>query len=77
MRSDKLVAFFTPIKHHNSGNNTMPQILYLDTETYNEQPIANGVYAYAETVEIMLFQYAFNDVLVCVVDLANGEKLPQ
>lgn len=55
----------------------MPQILYLDTETYNEQPIANGVYAYAETVEIMLFQYAFNDVLVCVVDLANGEKLPQ
>ena len=55
----------------------MPQILYLDTETYNEQPIANGVYAYAETVEIMLFQYAFNDGPVYVVDLANGAKLPQ
>lgn len=54
----------------------MPQILYLDTETYNEQPIANGVYAYAETVEIMLFQYAFNDGPVYVVDLANGAKLP-
>ncbi|OCF97136.1 DNA polymerase I [Gilliamella sp. wkB195] len=55
----------------------MPQILYLDTETYNEQPIANGVYAYAETVEIMLFQYAFNNGPVYVVDLANGAKLPQ
>ncbi|OCG25935.1 DNA polymerase I [Gilliamella sp. HK2] len=55
----------------------MPHILYLDTETYNEQPISKGVYAYAETVEIMLFQYAFNDGPVYVVDLANGGKLPQ
>ncbi|WP_085248053.1 DNA polymerase [Gilliamella mensalis] len=55
----------------------MPHILYLDTETYNEQPINKGVYAYAETVEIMLFQYAFNDGPVYVVDLANGGKLPQ
>lgn len=55
----------------------MRQILYLDTETYNESPISKGVYAYAETVEIMLFQYAFNDSPVYVVDLANGAKLPQ
>lgn len=55
----------------------MPHILYLDTETYNEQPINKGVYAYAETVEIMLFQYAFNDGPVYVVDLTNGGKLPQ
>lgn len=55
----------------------MQPILYLDTETYNEHPISKGVYAYAETVEIMLFQYAFNDSPVCVVDLANGAKLPQ
>ena len=55
----------------------MQHILYLDTETYNEHPISKGVYAYAETVEIMLFQYAFNDSPVCVVDLANGAKLPQ
>lgn len=55
----------------------MQQILYLDTETYNEHPISKGVYAYAETVEIMLFQYAFNDSPVCVVDLADGAKLPQ
>lgn len=55
----------------------MQHILYLDTETYNEHPISKGVYAYAETVEIMLFQYAFNDSPVCVVDLADGAKLPQ
>lgn len=55
----------------------MQQILYLDTETYNEHPISKGVYAYAETVEIILFQYAFNDSPVYVVDLANGAKLPQ
>lgn len=55
----------------------MPHILYLDTETYNEQPINKGVYAYAETVEIMLFQYAFNDGPVYVVDLTKGGKLPQ
>ncbi|OCL24205.1 DNA polymerase I [Gilliamella sp. wkB72] len=54
----------------------MRHILYLDTETYNEHPISKGVYAYAETVEIMLFQYAFNDSPVYVVDLANGAKLP-
>lgn len=55
----------------------MQHILYLDTETYNEHPISKGVYAYAETVEIMIFQYAFNDSPVYVVDLANGAKLPQ
>ncbi|WP_294609688.1 DNA polymerase [uncultured Gilliamella sp.] len=55
----------------------MQSILYLDTETYNEQPISKGVYAYAETVETMLFQYAFNDSPVYVVDLANGDAFPQ
>lgn len=55
----------------------MQSILYLDTETYNEQPISNGVYVYAETVEIMLIQYAFNDSPVYVVDLANGDTFPQ
>ena len=39
----------------------MKPILYIDTETYNETPIAHGVYAYAETAEVMLLQYAFND----------------
>lgn len=55
----------------------MQPILYLDTETYNEQPLNKGVYSYAETVEIILFQYAFNDGPVYVVDLANGDTLPQ
>ncbi|MDF7671139.1 DNA polymerase [Orbaceae bacterium ESL0721] len=54
----------------------MANVLWLDTETYNEQPINKGVYAYAETVEIMLFQYAYNDEPVRVIDLTNGEKIP-
>ena len=57
----------------------MRQVLYIDTETYNETPITHGVYAYAEaeTAEIMLFQYAFNDGPVYVVDLAAGKAIPQ
>lgn len=54
----------------------MQTLLWLDTETYNEQPLTNGVYAYAETVEIMLFQYAINDGPVHVIDLTAGEKIP-
>lgn len=54
----------------------MQTIIWLDTETYNDHPITNGVYAYAETVEIMLFQYAINDGDVHVIDLTAGEKIP-
>lgn len=50
--------------------------LWLDTETYNEQPITKGTYAYAETVEVMLFQYAIDDGPVYVVDITNGEQIP-
>ena len=55
----------------------MKPILYLDTETYNETPITHGVYAYAETAEVMLLQYAFNDSPVYVVDLTAGDPVPQ
>ena len=55
----------------------MKQILYLDTETYNERPLSRGLYVYAETAEVMLFQYAINDGPVNVVDLTNGEQIPQ
>lgn len=55
----------------------MKPILYLDTETYNETPITHGVYAYAETAEVMLLQYAFNDSPVYVVDLTAGDPIPQ
>lgn len=54
----------------------MKTILWLDTETYNERSLKNGVYAYAETVEIMLFQYAIDNGPVHVIDLTDGEKIP-
>lgn len=54
----------------------MQTILWLDTETYNERSLKNGVYAYAETVEIMLFQYAIDDGPVHVIDLTEGETIP-
>lgn len=54
----------------------MSDILYLDTETYNEKSINCGIYAYAETAEVMLFSYALNDNDVAVVDIASGELMP-
>lgn len=54
----------------------MQKILWLDTETYNEQPITNGVYKYSETVEVMILVYAFGDEDVKVLDITNGDKIP-
>jgi DNA polymerase bacteriophage-type len=53
------------------------KLLFLDTETYNETPIKNGVYAYAETAEVMLLAYAFGDDFAKVIDLTNGEAIPE
>ena len=55
--------------------------LYLDLETYNEQDISVGTYRYAETAEVLLIAYAFDDGPVQVwdrvqepfpIDLFNG-----
>lgn len=58
----------------------MPQHLYLDTETFSDVPIKNGLHAYVEgnerPVEVMLFAYAVDDAPVVVVDLTNGEEIP-
>ena len=51
-------------------------ILWLDLETYSDIPIANGVYKYSESCEILLFSWAIDDGPVSVVDVASGEQLP-
>jgi DNA polymerase len=51
-------------------------MLYLDLETYNERPITDGTYAYAESAEVMLLAWVIDDGPVGVVDLASGDVLP-
>lgn len=52
--------------------------LFLDVETYSEVNLkTHGTCNYAEEVEIMLFQYAFNDEPVTVLDLTDDDKIPQ
>ncbi|MBO6507324.1 MAG: hypothetical protein JJ979_02370 [Roseibium sp.] len=43
-------------------------MLYIDLETYNEQDISVGTYKYAETAEVLLVAYAFDDGPVKVWD---------
>lgn len=52
--------------------------LSIDLETYSSVAIKCGVYPYAESpdAEILLFGYSINDESVIVVDVANGEKIP-
>lgn len=49
--------------------------LFLDLETYNEKPIRDGTYAYAETAEITLAAFAWNDEPVSVLDFTDGDTL--
>lgn len=50
----------------------------IDLETYSSVPIKYGVYPYAESpdAEILLFGYSINDESVIVIDVANGEEIP-
>ena len=51
--------------------------LSIDLETYGNLDLASvGVYKYAETCEILLFAYAWDNEPVQIVDMANGEQLP-
>lgn len=50
--------------------------LWYDTESYCETPIRDGLYRYAEGVEIMLAAYAFNDGPVQVWDVTEGSPMP-
>ena len=54
--------------------------LAIDIETFSSVSLQkSGVYAYAESpdFEILLFGYAWDDGPVEVIDLAQGQKLPQ
>jgi DNA polymerase len=54
--------------------------LAIDIETFSSVDLTKcGVYAYTESedFEILLFGYAFDDNEVKVVDLAQGEKVPE
>lgn len=52
--------------------------LSIDLETFSSVPIKCGVYHYSESpdAEVLLFGYSINDEPVIVVDVANGEEIP-
>ena len=54
--------------------------LSIDIETYSSVDLAKcGVYKYSESPDfkILLFAYAVNDGSTTVVDIAQGEKIPE
>lgn len=54
--------------------------LHIDIETYSSVDIRYaGAYKYAESLdfEILMIAYAFNDEPVRIIDLAQGEQMPQ
>ena len=54
--------------------------LHIDLETYSSEELTTaGVYRYTEAIdfEILLFAYAFDDDPIKIVDLANGEEIPE
>lgn len=56
------------------------RMLSIDLETYSSVDIAKaGLYKYIQSddFEILLFAYSFDDEPVKVIDLAQGEQLPQ
>lgn len=61
------------------GQNTMPELLYLDFETYSGIDLKKvGSYAYAEhpTTEVLICTYAFDDEPVRVWDCTDGSDMP-
>lgn len=51
-------------------------MIWLDLETFSAEPIASGVYKYAETARILLCAYAFDDAPALVFDATSGEPWP-
>ena len=54
--------------------------LSIDIETYGDIDIKKaGLYRYAQSpsFEVLLFAYGVNASPVCVIDLAQGETIPQ
>lgn len=56
----------------------MPRRVWLDFETYNKEPITSGTYKYAETVEITVMAYAYDNEPAKVIDvtLEGNNVLP-
>ena len=55
----------------------MTDTLYKDTETFNRVDLkVAGTYKYAETAEVMLYQYALNDSKAQYWDVDDGEPMP-
>lgn len=52
------------------------RILFYDTETFCETPIAHGVHRYAESVEVMIETWAIGDGPVQLADRTAGEEGP-
>lgn len=58
----------------------MKRILAIDIETYSDVDLIKcGAYAYADSpaFEVLLFAYKFDDEDIRIVDLAQGEELPE
>lgn len=51
-------------------------MIWLDLETFSAEPIASGVYKYAETARILLCAYALDDAPAVVYDATSGEPWP-
>ena len=51
-------------------------MVWLDLETFSLEPIASGVYKYAEQSRILLCAYAIDDAPARVVDVARSEPWP-
>lgn len=49
--------------------------LYLDVESFCEEPIKSGLHRYAERVEIMTVQWAFDEGEVSVVEFPNADLI--
>ena len=56
------------------------ETLSIDIETYSSVDLGKcGVYKYAESpdAEVLLFAYSVNNEPVTVIDVANGESIPE
>lgn len=55
------------------------KVLSIDLETFSDNDITNGVHHYVDTpnFEILLFAYSCDGGKVQIVDLAQGEKIPE
>lgn len=55
----------------------MMRSLHIDIESYSPVDLKKaGLYRYAEEAEVILFQYAYDDEPVTVIDLLQGERVP-